>query len=102
MRTVLVAVKPLVLRRQYRQVPILGDLTSLFFYEGEIQTMRELPAQTCPLTVVVWDSDSVPDEIRVSSLEAGLVIKLHDHFHESATMKKMSSYSLHTTSMPDF
>ena len=42
--------------------------------------MRELPAQTCPLTVVVWDSDSLPDESRVSSLEAGLVIKLPDLF----------------------
>ena len=80
MRTVLVAVKPIVLKREYRQVPILGDMTSLSSYEGQIDTMRELPADTCPLTVVFWDSDSLPDEIRESSLEAGLVLKLHDNF----------------------
>ena len=78
MRTVLVAVKPMVLSRQSRQVPILGHLTSAFFYEQQIETMRAFPAGTSPLTVVIWDSDTLPDEVRESSLEAGLVLRLYD------------------------
>ena len=82
MRTVLVAVKPIVLNRQFRQVPILdsGRFDITLFYEGEIQTMRDFPAGIWPLTVVVWDSDHLPKEIRESSLEAGLVLKLYDIF----------------------
>ena len=42
--------------------------------------MRELPAETCLLTVVVWESDFLPIDIRESSLEAGFVLKVHDNF----------------------
>ena len=59
MRTVSVAVQPIILSRQYRQVPILGDITSLFFYEGHIHTMRQLENQKCPLTVVLWDAENL-------------------------------------------
>ena len=78
MRTVLVAVQPIILSRQYRQVPILGDITSLFFYEGHIQTMRQLEDQRCPLTVVLWDAEQLSNEKRESTLEAALVIRLLD------------------------
>ena len=37
-------------------------------------------AKLGPLTVVIWDADVLAEEVRESSLEAGLVLKLHDHF----------------------
>ena len=80
MRTVLVAVQPIILSAQYRQVEVLGDMTSWFFYEGKIQTMRSLQGNICPLTVVIWDTEELSEEVRESTLEAALVIKLLDTF----------------------
>ena len=67
---------------RYRQKPGLGDIGSLFFYEGRVVIKRcnENSSTQSPFIVVVWDADPLPVEERCSSLEAGFVNRLSQRF----------------------
>ena len=60
----------------------MGDITSHFFYEGKVVIKRgnEHSSTHSPFIVAVWDADTLPDEERCSSLEAGFVYELLQRF----------------------
>ena len=52
--------------------------------------MRALPPKTFPLTVVIWDSDNLADEVRESSMEVALVLALYDKFKWACSEEELA------------
>ena len=71
----------LVLRDQYRQLPILGDMIAGFFYENQLIIKRNgVPSHGPSFFVVVWDACDLPEQTRHSIPECQLVAKLLERY----------------------
>jgi hypothetical protein len=81
MRCLMANAPTLVLRDQYRQLPILGDMIAGFFYENQLIIKRNgVPSHGPSFFVVVWDACDLPEQTRHSIPECQLVAKLLEKY----------------------